>query len=112
MIGDRIGSRRSRRATGWGPGLIRSSKPIEGWQTFSGFDDALFAGFFTFASRSELVATDADAGILALNCEMTRPITDTAPKQTSPWLLNPIGVSISCEAFDKNERSTFIDEAR
>jgi FMN phosphatase YigB (HAD superfamily) len=27
--------------------LIRSSKPIQGWQTFRGFDDALFARFFT-----------------------------------------------------------------
>jgi FMN phosphatase YigB (HAD superfamily) len=27
--------------------LIRSSKPIEGWQTFSKFDDALFASFLT-----------------------------------------------------------------
>jgi putative hydrolase of the HAD superfamily len=27
--------------------LIRSSKPIEGWQTFTGYDDELFARFFT-----------------------------------------------------------------
>ena len=29
------------------PGLIRSSKLIKGWQTFSRFDDALFAPFYT-----------------------------------------------------------------
>jgi putative hydrolase of the HAD superfamily len=48
LIGDRIdrdGLAARRAGT---RALIRSSKPIEGWQTFSGFGDALFAPFFTF----------------------------------------------------------------
>jgi len=47
VIGDRANrdGLAARRAGAWA--LIRSSKPIEGWQNFTGFDDALFAPFFT-----------------------------------------------------------------
>jgi putative hydrolase of the HAD superfamily len=38
LVAQRVGAR----------ALIRSSKPIEGWQTFTRFDDALFAPLFTF----------------------------------------------------------------
>jgi FMN phosphatase YigB (HAD superfamily) len=45
VIGDRVDrdGRVARRAGA--QALIRSSKPIEGWQTFTRFDDALFAPF-------------------------------------------------------------------
>jgi putative hydrolase of the HAD superfamily len=45
LIGDRAerDGLVARRAGAWA--LIRSTKPIEGWQTFTSFDDALFAPF-------------------------------------------------------------------
>ena len=47
LIGDRADRDGlvARRAGAWA--LIRSSRPIKGWQTFSRFDDALFAPFYT-----------------------------------------------------------------
>jgi FMN phosphatase YigB (HAD superfamily) len=43
VIGDRVDRDGLVARRAGAQALIRSSKPIEGWQTFAGFDDALFA---------------------------------------------------------------------
>jgi putative hydrolase of the HAD superfamily len=45
VIGDRVDRDGLVARRAGAQALIRSSKPIEGWQTFTGFDDALFTPF-------------------------------------------------------------------
>jgi FMN phosphatase YigB (HAD superfamily) len=47
LIGDRVDRDGLAARRAGARALIRSSKPIGGWQTFAGFDDALFASFLT-----------------------------------------------------------------